>query len=308
MKKIRFIDLVLSHLARLGATEAELEKQRKQINLYLTKLGIGEEAEELDYESPSDFAEEIFKVIKAHRVPEVEEIPPLEEFTDEVITAEEVTEEFTDEEFTDEEDDVKVFEAEESLDDLDELGEKLESENADYFDEEENEEEYATREFSISDVEDDYYATGEEETEEEEYIPTGNPVFFIIIAVILAPLWIPLGILSLALSALLFVLLSVFIVAYIPLLIAVILGGSCAILAEIIFSIIKFIGGQIHIGLFELGLAFVIGAVMVCLSVLIYRFGTKYAVKVWRNYWRGVSDIFVKIRKLIRKFRGVCSI
>ncbi len=291
MKKIRFIDLVLSHLARLGATEAELEKQRRQIDLYLTKIGIGEEAEELDYESPSDFAEEIFKVIKAHRIPELEEIPPL------------------DEEDTGEDDDVKVFASDEDDDVLGELGEELESERSDYFDEEETQEEYATREFSISDAEDDYYAVGEEEEqEEEEYIPSGNPVFFWIIAVVLSPLWIPLGILSLAFSAVLFVLLSVFIVIYIPLLIAIILGGSCAILAEIIFSIVKFIGGQIHIGLFELGLAFVIGAIMVSISVVIYRFGTKYAVKVWSNYWSVASDIFKKLKRLIRKFKGVCSI
>lgn len=292
MKKIRFIELVLSHLAHLGATEAELEKQKIQINSYLTKLGIGEEAEELDYESPSDFACEIFRVIMAHRTPEIDEIPPLEEA------------------YAEEEDDVKVFGEEKNNDELSELGEELESEREDYFDEEEPEEEYATREFSISEAEDDYYAVGdaEETEEEEEYIPLGNPVFFWIITVVLSPLWIPLGICALTLSAVLFVLLSVFIVIYIPLLIAIILGGSCAILAEIIFSIVKFIGGQIHIGLFELGLAFVIGSIMVSISVLIYRFGTKYGAKVWRNYWSCVANIWRRLKRLIRKFKGVCSI
>ena len=291
MKKIRFIDLVLSHLAQLGATEAELEKQRKHIDLYLTNLGIGDAAEELDYESPSDFAEDIFKIIKAHRATETEDILPLDE-------PEEI-----------EEDDVKIFSADEDAEDYSELGSELESEFEDYYDEEPTEEEYATREFCIIDADDDYYAVGEEEEqEEEEYIPSGNPVFFWIITAVLAPLWIPLIALSFALCAALFVLLSVFIVMYIPLLIAVILGGSCAILAEIIFSIIKFIGGAAHIGLFELGLAFVIGAIMVSLSVLIYRFGTKYALKVWRNYWSSVSNILKKLRRLIRKFKGVCSI
>ena len=297
MKKIQFVELVLSHLARLGATEAELEKQKIQINSYLTNLGIGEEARELDYESPSDFAEECFKIIKAHRTPETDDIPTLEE------------------PYVEEKDDVKVFGEEKNDDDLSELGEELEIEQQDYL----GEEEYATREFTISDAEDDYYAEGDaeddyyaegdaEEQEEEEYIPSGNPVFFWIIAVVLSPLWVPLGILALAFSAILFALLSIFIVAYIPLLIAVILGGSCAIIAEIIFSIVKFIGGQIHIGIFELGLAFFIGAIMVSISVLIYRFGTKYATKVWRNYWSCVSDIYKKLKRLIRKFKGVCSI
>lgn len=291
MKKIRFIDLVLSHLARLGATETELEKQRIQINSYLTKLGIDEESEELDYESPSDFAEEIFKIIKAHRTPEIEEIPPL------------------DDPEAEEEDEVKVFSFEENTEDFSELGEELESEREDYYDEKEPREEYATREFTISEAEDDYYAVDDaEEQEEEEYIPSGNPLFFWIIVAVLCPLWIPLGILTLALSAVVFVFLSVFIVAYIPLLIAIILCGSCAILAEIIFSIVKFIGDAVHIGIFELGLAFIIGAIMVSLSVLIYRFGTKYAVKVWRNYWSFVSEAFLKLKRLIRKFKGVCSI
>ncbi|MBR3966811.1 MAG: hypothetical protein IKJ91_07050 [Clostridia bacterium] len=290
MKKIRFIELVLSHLAELGATETELEKQKKYIDSYLTRLGIGEEAQELDHESPSDFAEEIFKIIKAHRMPEIEELPTLEEPDDG-------------------DDDIKVFDASESDEqDFNALGEELEVEREDYFDEEaEAEEDYATREFSINSDEVDYYASSDD-PDEEEYIPVGNPVFFWIITVILSPLWIPLGIAALALCALLFVLLSVFIVAYIPLLIAIIIGGSCAILAEIIFSIVKFIGGQVHIGLFELGLAFVIGAIMVSLSVIIYRFGTKYSVKVWKKYPMGVAAIFKKIKRLIRKFKGVCSI
>ena len=167
MKKIQFVELVLSHLARLGATEAELEKQKIQINSYLTNLGIGEEARELDYESPSDFAEECFKIIKAHRTPETDDIPTLEE------------------PYVEEKDDVKVFGEEKNDDDLSELGEELEIEQQDYL----GEEEYATREFTISDAEDDYYAEGDaeddyyaegdaEEQEEEEYIPSGNPVFF----------------------------------------------------------------------------------------------------------------------------------
>ena len=286
MKKIRFIDLVLSHLARLGATEAELEKQRKYIDSYLTNLGIGEEADELDYESPSGFAEEVFGIIKAHRATDVEAPSP-------------IAEAFVDEK------EVEFFEATEEDSDYSELGAELESELEDDYDEEE----YATREFSINDAQDDYYALGEdEEIEEEEYIPSGNPVFFWIIVAILSPVWVSLGLFALALCATAFVLLSIFIIAYIPLLIALIIGGSVAILDEIVFSIVKFVGGAVHIGFFELGLAFFIGATVVTLSVLIYRFGTKYAVPIWRNYWLFFGGVFAKLKRLIRKFKGVCSI
>ncbi len=320
MKKIQFIDLVLSHLVSLGVTETEIEKQSKQIDSYLTGLGIGDESEELDYESPQNFAEEIFKVISSRRLDETKKSDAVSAENEEDVKVflpekkkkveDEPLSENKNEGFFEFENASDSDEKETESEFYNDLGAELESELAGYYDNEPEED--ATREFSIKESDlNDYYADddmSDDAVEEEEYILLGNPIFFWIITVVLSPVFIPLGILALALCASLFILLSIFIVAYIPLLIALILVGSGAIIAEIIFSVVKFIGGAVHIGFFELGIAFLIVALVICLSVLIYRFGTKYAVKIWRNYPKGVFVIFKKVKRLIRKFKGVCSI
>ena len=150
-------------------------------------------------------------------------------------------------------------------------------------------------------TDDDYY-------DEDDIKPIGNPVFFWILTFILSPLWIPLAAAAAVIIVALYIMLSLFIVLYIPLLIVLILGGSVAVLAELVYSIVKFVTGQIHIGLFELGLGFLIAALTLCLSVLIYRFGTKYAPKIWKKYWQSASKLFKKLKRLIRKLKGVCSI
>ena len=372
MKKEHFLDLVCEHLAGLGVDETEIVKQRAHINSYLVSLGIGEESEELDYESPEEFAEEIFGVIRSKQ-------------TKKVVTAKEITEDATEEiseaavssdqnattgtqsedhieffapasDLSDEDDDVKLFAAEEiaASDEMpvleitaqpsdeapdapakeefseavlsrdgdtaeiyyDELGDLLEAELSDRYDGEETIEEGATREFSVVDIagdvledfdysesdEDDYYADDDCSASE------GNPVFFWILTVILSPLWIPLGALAFLLIGVGYVLLPIFLVIYIPLLIALILGGSVAALAELVYSIIKFVTGEVQIGLLELGLGFIIAALTLCLSVLIYRFGTKYASRAIKNYWKTVRKMIRKLKKGIRKIRGACSI
>ncbi len=375
MKKEHFLDLVCEHLAGLGVDETEIVKQRAHINSYLGSLGIGEESEELDYESPEEFAEEIFGVIRSKQ-------------TKKIVTAKEITEAATEEiseaavspdqnvttetpsedhigffapasDLSDEDDDVKLFTTgeiaasdempalditvqpsnevvgadddggkapltEADIDECentaeiyyDELGDSLEAELSDYYDGEETIEEGATREFSVVDIagdeledfdcsesdEDDYYA-------EDDYSrPEGNPVFFWILTVILSPLWISLGALAFLLIGVGYVLLPIFLVIYIPLLIALILGGSVSALAELVYSIIKFVTGEVQIGLLELGLGFIIVALTLCLSVLIYRFGTKYASGAIKNYWKTVRKMIRKLKKGIRKIKGACSI
>lgn len=315
MKKARFIDLVCARLSELGASEIDVKKQRIHINSYLTGLGIGDESEELDYESPTDFADEIYRIIKDR--------------TDAKNKPEEIVTDNT-ENTDDTEDDVKVFvsgekakeepsceenaetaEPEEEI--YESLGDELESEASDYYDDD-TEEIGATREFDIKGITsseeavEEYEDEEDEECEEDELPIVGNPVFFVIISVLLSPVWIPVSLLAALACVVLFVLLSVFIVVYIPLLVALILGGSVMTIAEVIYAIIKFVTGQVHIGLFELGIGAVLMALVISLSVVIYRFGTKYAVKAWKNYWHGVGVLFKRLKRLIRKLRRVCSI
>lgn len=63
MKKETFLDLVCGRLSELSLDAREVEKQRAHIDKYLTDLGIGDEAEELDDEDPNEFAEDIYEVM-----------------------------------------------------------------------------------------------------------------------------------------------------------------------------------------------------------------------------------------------------
>ena len=312
MKKARFIDLVCARLSELGASESDVKKQRIHINSYLTGLGIGEESEELDYESPTDFADEIYSIIKdrteGKNEPEeivTENMESTDDTDDDVkvfVSGEQATEELSSEETAEPEE--EIYES---------LGDELESEASDYYDED-TEEIGATREFDIKGITsseeavEEYEDEEDEECEEDELPIVGNPVFFVIISVLLSPVWLPVALLAALACVVLFVLLSVFIVVYIPLLVALILGGSVMTIAEVIYSIVKLVTGQVHIGLFELGIGAVLMALVIFLSVVIYRFGTKYAVKTWKNYLHGVGVLFKRLKRLVRKFRRVCSI
>ena len=290
MKKERFLDLVCESLDRLGATEEEIVKQRIHINAYLEDLGIEEESEELDYENPHEFAETIFRVIEAKR--------PRASVSEE------------------DEEDVRVYEEDKSslendISEPDETADEDEvlTDSEEFYDDEP--EEGATREFSISELPIDEETKEEEEDyyeEDELPTPTGNPIFFWMITVILAPLWIPLAATAGVLTILGYVLLAAFVVLYVPILVALILGGSVSILAELVYSIVKFVTGEAHIGLFEIGLGFIISALTISLSVLIYRYGTKYSKRHFRNYWRGVRRLIKRIKKAVWKLREVCSI
>ena len=307
MKREVFIALVCKRLDELGTPKAEIEKQRVHIKKYLESLGIGDVSGDLDGEDPVAFAEEIFEIIKVHGLENKEDTEPMGEEKNE-------EENFEDggNEDEDEDEDVKVFYApsdakDDDSDSFEDLGDELEAENAyeDFAPED------GTREFNISDMDSEASFDEDETEDEDEYYqakPTGNPVFFWILTVILSPLWVPVAALLGVLVIALYILLSVFIVLYVPLLILMILGGSVGIIAELIYSIVKFVTGEIHIGLFELGLGFALAAAVISLSVLIYRFGTKYAPNIWSGYFENVSRLLKKLRKVVRKLREVCSI
>ncbi len=395
MKRELFVDLVCRHLRALKVDEAEIANQREHINLYLINLGIGEESEDLDYESPEDFAEEIFKIIGAkvsesvstdnneelkstgvaalidviddtpqdNKDDEIDisqakkeavesekkdfgfelEFAPFENNLEISLEQEEnnayedfmpdnipMSEEniITDDEnlFVDIENAENVFSSisvpivikdnSESMtsesQQLEDLIEDFSKEAEDYYDDDSSPGE-ATREYDLqelisreNDLETDIYA---DDIEEEEYLkPTGNPIFFWILTVVLSPVWITIGVLSLLMIPVCYIIMLAFMVAYIPALIAMILGGSVATLAELVYSVIKFVKGEIYIGLFELGFGFLIVAFVICASVLIYRLGTKFVPMAIKKYWKFLSRLFKKIKRLIRKLREVCSI
>ncbi len=56
MKKIEFLRLVCTELARMGVGEDEIKIQCRNIDRYLTSMGVGEESPALDSENPAAFA------------------------------------------------------------------------------------------------------------------------------------------------------------------------------------------------------------------------------------------------------------
>ena len=74
MRKELFLDKVCARLWDLGLEVNKIEKQRAQIDRYLTQIGVGEESEELENEDPIAFADNIFSVLKKKRAEKAEEI------------------------------------------------------------------------------------------------------------------------------------------------------------------------------------------------------------------------------------------
>ncbi len=313
MKKEHFLDLVSNELRSLGVSEGEIAKQRRSISAYLTKMGIGEESKELDYEDPKLFADDIFEVLSSKAQSEEasggsvpEELSRIENpgsETDEDMSVE-----------AEEDDDISIYEPHGFAVSEDRADEAFSEDE--YSDEDYIEEAGSTREFEIEEpVGEDEIAEAADDGDDDGYYdeedyakPVGNPVFFILLAIILSPVWIPIAALLFTMIPICFIALIAFIVLYIPLLIVLILGGSVAGIAEAIYAIVKIVQGQASVGLFELGLGFFIISAVIALSVVIYRAGVKYTPRAIKGYGTAVKKLMKKIRKLIRRLREVCSI
>lgn len=314
MRKEKFLDLVCEHLASLGAQKNDILSHRVHIDKYLLNLGIGDDSPELDDESPEAFAAEIYELIKAKPASKEDAYAQEpKEIEEEDIDTAELPEETTIETSVPAaisvSEQIKAEEEYINEEFLNELGDSLTQEVAteDYYDEAEVD---ATREFNVIDLPIEEYSENEDDYYEEDYFarPIGNTVFFWILAVILSPVWIALGIVSAATVAISFVFLVLFVALYIPILIALIIGGSITALAELIYSIIKLSTGATAIGLFEMGICFIVVALVISLSVLTYRMGTKIAPNALRKFGKFLKKLKIMLKKGIRRLMEVCSI
>ncbi|MBR4296284.1 MAG: hypothetical protein IKT56_05565, partial [Clostridia bacterium] len=308
MRKEKFLDLVCEHLASLGAQKNDILSHRVHIDKYLLNLGIGDDSPELDDESPEAFAAEIYELIKAKPASKEDAYAQEpKEIEEEDIDTAELPEETTIETSVPAaisvSEQIKAEEEYINEEFLNELGDSLTQEVAteDYYDEAEVD---ATREFNVIDLPIEEYSENEDDYYEEDYFarPIGNTVFFWILAVILSPVWIALGIVSAATVAISFVFLVLFVALYIPILIALIIGGSITALAELIYSIIKLSTGATAIGLFEMGICFIVVALVISLSVLTYRMGTKIAPNALRKFGKFLKKLKIMLKKGNRKF------
>ena len=325
MKKIEFLRLVCIELARMGVGEDEIKIQCSNIHKYLTSMGIGEESPALDSENPAAFAKLIYGNIAKKQSTQSTKVEPVTE----VPVPEEQAREFSDEmpeietidtpspEATDEADDVKIFEGSHSAPAVDLPPESdthaLEEASEEVYNPFEEEDQVqppenvnGTIEFDVASIkkrqkpspaeplkeEEDYF----EKSDEEDYMPTGNPALFWVLVTRTSFLWIPLAVLFSVCIGLGVALMVIFEAIYIPALVVVIIGGSAVSFAELIYSIIKFAGKNPAVALFELGLGFIVAALTVGLPAGMYHLGVS-AFPKW-----------IKLRRLYRKLKGVCSI
>ncbi len=77
MKKVDFLDLVCTELARMGVENAEIRIQYQNTDRYLTSMGIGEESPALDREDPRAFAKLIVSNIAKKQHPQTAPTPAL---------------------------------------------------------------------------------------------------------------------------------------------------------------------------------------------------------------------------------------
>lgn len=338
MKKIEFLRLVCIELARMGVGEDEIKIQCSNIHKYLTSMGIGEESPALDSENPAAFAKLIYgNIAKKQSIqttkaePVAEEPVPQEqphEFSDEMPEIETI--DIPAPEVTDEADDVKIFESSHSAPAIDNLPpesdtpvpEEAFEEVYNPFEEEDQvqppENVNGTIEFDVASIkkrqntpqaeplkeEEDYF----EKSDEEDYMPTGNPALFWVLVALTSFLWAPLAVLFFVGIGLGVALMAIFEVIYIPALVVVIIGGSAVSFAELIYSIIKFAGKNPAVALFELGLGFIVAALTVGLPAGMYYLGVSAFPKWIKNYGKNVKKLMKKLRRIYRKLKGVCSI
>ena len=337
MKKIEFLRLVCIELARMGVGEDEIKIQCSNIHKYLTSMGIGEESPALDGENPAAFAKLIYGNITKKQSTQSTKVEPVTE----VPVPEEQPHEFSDEmpeietidtpspEATDEADDVKIFEDSHSAPAVDlppesdtHALEEVSEEVYNPFEEEDQvqppENVNGTIEFDVASIkkrqkpspaeplkeEEDYF----EKSDEEDYMPTGNPALFWVLVALTSFLWIPLAVLFFVCIGLGIALMVIFEAIYIPALVVVIIGGSAVSFAELIYSVIKFAGKNPAVALFELGLGFIVAALTVGLPAGIYYLGVSAFPKWIKNYGKNVKKLMKKLRRLYRKLKGVCSI
>ena len=337
MKKIEFLRLVCIELARMGVGEDEIKIQCSNIHKYLTSMGIGEESPALDSENPAAFAKLIYgniakkQSIQATKAEPVAEEPvPQEqphEFSDEMPEIETI--DIPAPEATDEADDVKIFEGSHSTPAVDLPPESdtpaLEEASEEVYNPFEEEDQVqppenvnGTIEFDVASIkkrqntpqaeplkeEEDYF----EKSDEEDYMPTGNPALFWVLVALTSFLWVPLAVLFFVGIGLGIALMVIFEAIYIPALVVVIIGGSAVSFTELIYSIIKFAGKNPAVALFELGLGFIVAALTVGLPAGMYYLGVSAFPKWIKNYGKNVKKLMKKLHRIYRKLKGVCSI
>ncbi len=130
---------------------------------------------------------------------------------------------------------------------------------------------------------------------------------FILMALVLVPLGIVLGAAIFVIFIGFWLALAVVITVLLVGLVALVAAGSALSLAGLIFGVIESISGNGAAGLFEIGLALIIGGVVMFVSIWLYNFAVRFIPFIIRKLGVLLVKIFALFKKSLRKIKELTS-
>lgn len=130
---------------------------------------------------------------------------------------------------------------------------------------------------------------------------------FIILTIVLAPLVAVLGVTVFAFFLVLWAALAVLITLILVALVGLAAAGTAVSLAGLIFGVIESISGHTAAGMFEIGLALIIAAIVIFCGIWLYNFAIRFLPFIIKKLGNLLVSIFKLFKKAFRKFKDLCS-
>lgn len=130
---------------------------------------------------------------------------------------------------------------------------------------------------------------------------------FVVLTIILAPLAAVLGVVVFAFFLLLWATLAVLITLILVGLVGLAAAGTAISLAGLIFGVIESISGHTAAGMFEIGLALIIAAIIIFCGIWLYNFAIRFLPFIIKKLGNLLVSIFKLFKKAFRKFKELCS-
>ncbi len=130
---------------------------------------------------------------------------------------------------------------------------------------------------------------------------------FIVLTIILAPIVAVLGVAVFVFFLLLWASIAVLITLILVGLVALAAAGTAISLAGLIFGVIESISGHTAAGMFEIGLALIIAAVIIFFGIWLYNFAIRFLPFIIKKLGNLLVSIFKLFKKAFRRFKELCS-
>lgn len=135
----------------------------------------------------------------------------------------------------------------------------------------------------------------------------GGKIFFWATLIVALPFIILLALLALVIYVAIWVVLAVMMIACITLLIVFVGGGVAVSFIGIVYGALQIIKGNVPVGLFEIGLGIIVGAVVMLVSILIYNFAVRLIPYVMKQLTKLLSAAYRGGRVAVEAVKGACE-